>query len=169
MDAQWKKLNPLTDFRQNPFAYFNNAPILLVGTQTQSNAMTIGWGLAGTLWNQPTLTVFVAPARYTFDFMQSAPYFMVMDFENPEIARYLGSHSGRDEDKAQALHLTTRYTENRTPFYEEATRLIECQTMYAAPFLPENFKHPIPKEYYAHSRSGFHSFYVGAICNIWEK
>lgn len=44
MNSQFRPLNVLTDFTENPFTFFAHAPILLAGDHEQYNAMTIGWG-----------------------------------------------------------------------------------------------------------------------------
>ena len=58
----------------------------------------------------------------------------------------MGSHSGRDGDKAKALGLHTLYTEHGTPYYAEADMVIECEMMYDKPFDPSGFKE-VPKNY----------------------
>jgi len=51
----------------------------------------------------------------------------------------MGSNSGRNGDKAKDLGLHTAYTANGTPYYTEATMVIECKIMYAAPFDTKGF------------------------------
>ena len=43
------------------------------------HCMTIGWGAMGNVWGHPgsTLTIYVSPARYTFDYLQEKDYFTV--------------------------------------------------------------------------------------------
>ena len=72
-------------------------------------------------------------------------------------------------DKAQALGLHTAYTANGTPFYTEATMVIECKIMYAAPFDPQYFKSDAPKKIYANFPAGIHSMYIGEVINAWKK
>ena len=81
----------------------------------------------------------------------------------------MGTKSGRDGDKAQALGLHTDYTENGTPYYTEATMVIECKTMYAAPFDPQYFKSDVPKRQYANFPAGLHTMYIGEVVNAWKK
>lgn len=49
------------------------------------------------------------------------------DVEHSKILRYMGTKSGRDGDKAQALGLHTAYTENGTPYYNEFSRISKEQ------------------------------------------
>lgn len=159
------------DFADNGFNWFRHALLLAAGDKVQSNAMTIGWGGIGTLWRKTAVTVYVAEKRYTKQFMDSAQYFTVMAFDErkDEIMEYMGTKSGRDGDKAKALNLHTAYTENGTPYYIEADLVLECRTMYAAPFDPRYFRDDVPKRMYANFPAGFHTMYIGEVVNAWEK
>ena len=167
----FKKINVREDFTENGFQWFHDAELLAAGDKTKSNAMTIGWGGIGTLWGRTALTVYVAEKRYTKEFMDKAEYFTVMafDVEHSNVLRYMGTKSGRDGDKAQALGLHTAYTANGTPYYTEASLVIECKIMYAAPFDPDHFKSEVPKRMYSHFPAGIHSMYIGEVVNAWQK
>ena len=177
----FKKFNVREDFTENGFQWFHDAELLAAGDKEKSNAMTIGWGGIGTLWGRTALTVYVAEKRYTKEFMDNSEYFTVMSFDvkDSKVLTYMGTKSGRDEDKAQALGLHTAYTENGTPYYTEAAMVIECKIMYAAPFDPQYFKSDAPKRMYARSAegrsqgenfpAGIHSMYIGEVVNAWKK
>ena len=167
----FKKINVKEDFTENGFKWFHNAEILAAGNSDSHNAMTIGWGGIGTLWGHTSLTVYVAEKRHTKQFMDESEYFTVMTFgaDKKEVIRYMGSKSGQDGDKAAALGLHTAYTENGTPYYTEADMVIECKTMYAAPFDPKNFKSDVPKKQYANFPAGLHTMYIGEVVNAWKK
>ena len=167
----FKKFNVREDFTENGFQWFHDAELLAAGDKEKSNAMTIGWGGIGTLWGRTALTVYVAEKRYTKEFMDKAEYFTVMAFDvkDSKVLNYMGTKSGRDGDKAQALGLHTAYTANGTPYYTEATMVIECKIMYAAPFDPQYFKSDAPKQMYAYFPAGIHSMYIGEVVNAWKK
>ena len=167
----FKKFNVREDFAENGFQWFHDAELLAAGDKEKSNAMTIGWGGIGTLWGRTALTVYVAEKRYTKEFLDKTEYFTVMafDVENSKVLNYMGTKSGRDEDKAQALGLHTAYTANGTPYYTEAAMVIECKIMYAAPFDPQYFKSDAPKRMYANFPAGIHSMYIGEVINAWKK
>ena len=114
----FKKIDVKEDFTENGFQWFRDAEIIAAGNKEKHNAMTIGWGGIGTLWGRTALTVYVAEKRYTKQFMDGAEYFTVMafDVEHSKVLTYMGSKSGRDGDKAQALGLHTAYTANGTPY-----------------------------------------------------
>lgn len=161
------------DFLLNPFNYFSQPGGLLVcaGDREQSNAMTIGWGTLGTLWghNTNTVTVYVAEKRFTHDFMEKCDYFTIMTFKDKNVLRYMGTKSGRDGDKAAALGLHVAYTENGTPYYEEAECVIECKTMYSQAFDPSHFRDDVPREFYDGFGAGYHSFYIGKVVKAMKK
>ncbi len=182
-DNGFKKFNVREDFTENGFQWFHDAELLAAGDKEKSNAMTIGWGGIGTLWGRTALTVYVAEKRYTKEFLDKAEYFtvMVFDVKDSKVLNYMGTKSGRDGDlsatqgdacpdkKAQALGLHTAYTANGTPYYTEATMVIECKIMYAAPFDPQYFKSDAPKRMYANFPAGIHTMYIGEVVNAWKK
>ena len=167
----FKKFDVVKDFSDNGFQWFRDAQLLCAGNQEKSNAMTIGWGGIGTLWQRTALTVYVAEKRHTKAFMDNSEYFTVMSFDvkDSKVLNYMGTKSGRDGDKAQALGLHTAYTANGTPYYTEATMVIECKTMYAAPFDLDGFKSEVPKNMYSHFPAGIHSMYIGEVVGAWKK
>jgi len=159
------------DFNENAFNYFmkNHGLILAAGDKNSSNAMTIGWGGLGKLWQRNVATVYVASGRYTHEFMEHSPYFTIMEFSDPAVARYMGSHSGRDGDKAAALGLHLAYTDNGAPYYEEADVVIECRLMYKAPFDPNAFTDDVPRNFYDGFKAGYHSEYIGEVVKVMRK
>ena len=167
----FKKFDVREDFTENGFQWFHDAELLAAGNKDKSNAMTIGWGGIGTLWGRTTLTVYVAEKRYTKEFMDNSEYFtvMVFDVKDSQVLRYMGTKSGRDGDKAAALGLHTAYTANGTPYYTEASMVIECRIMYAAPFDSQYFKSDVPKRMYANFPAGVHTMYIGEVVNAWKK
>ena len=167
----FKKIDVKEDFTENGFQWFRDAQLLCAGNKEKSNAMTIGWGGIGTLWGRSALTVYVAEGRYTKVFMDNSEYFTVMSFDvkDSKVLTYMGTKSGRDGDKAKTLGLHTAYTANGTPYYTEATMVIECKKMYAAPIESQNFKSDVPKDKYRVAPAGIHTMYIGEVVNAWKK
>ena len=163
-----------TEWDENPFTWFKGQGLLLaVGDSISNNAMTIGWGSLGNLWSKlgpNTVTVYVAEGRYTYEFMEKYDYFTVMAFdeEDARILGYMGTHSGRDGDKAAHLGLHTLYTANGTPYYEEAEMVLECKTIYKAPFLTEGMSREV-KDFYKDFSAGVHHMYIGNVVGAWIK
>ena len=159
------------DFADNGFTYFTKNLILCVGDSSESNAMAIGWGAIGNYLghDRPAVTVYVAPARYTYEFMERHKRFTVMEFDDPRVWQYMGKYSGRDGDKAAALGLHLAYTEHGTPYYTEAKTVIECETMTAWHQSAEDFRNDTPKQWYDGFEAGIHTVYIGEVIGAWKK
>lgn len=117
----------------------------------------------------PAVTVYVAPSRYTYEFMERHKRFTIMEFDDPAIWQYMGKNSGRDGDKAKALGLHLAYTEGGTPYYEEAKLVIECETMTAWHQRESDFRNDTPKKWYEGFEPGIHTVYIGEVTGAWKK
>ncbi len=170
--ADFEPFDVTEDFAHNPFTYFRGHGLLLAaGDSTSSNAMTIGWGALGTLWGKPAVTVYVRKSRYTHGFMERGQYFTVMRFADNSIVDYMGTHSGRDGDKAEALGLHVAFTEHGAPYYTEAVEVIECRTMCAAVLTDDTFRSDAPREVYSNvgDDSDRHTQYVGEVVSAMRR
>ncbi len=169
--ATLQPFDVMEDFECNPFRIFGNQLLICAGDSVKSNAMTIGWGALGNIWGmqRPVVTVYVAPGRYTWEFMEKFRYFTVMHFADENVYAYMGRNSGRDGDKAAALGLHTAYTKNGTPYYEEADMVLECAIMYGGSFQPSMFRNDVPRDMYANFPAGVHYQYVGDVVGAWKK
>ena len=171
--AVFSEFDYTDDFEGNPFTWFKGSGLLLaVGDKDNHNAMTIGWGALGNVWSHDvnTITVYVAPARYTYQFMEKYKYFTVMTFdeEHKDVLAYMGSHSGRDGNKEEALGLHVAYTEHGAPYYLEASEVYECEIIYRDPFDPAGFEE-IPRKRYENFPAGIHHMYIGKILSAKRK
>jgi len=128
------------------------------------NAMTVGWGGYGCMWERPMAMVVVRPHRYTYQFMEEYPDFTICHFpsEHDEALAYCGSHSGRDVDKIAECGLSPIASKSiGSPGYEEADLILECAKMYYEDFKPEHFLADfIEKNYPA---KDYHRLYLGEI------
>ncbi len=186
MNSELKAFDVQKDFADNGFTFFTKNLVLCCGDSTESNAMTIGWGGIGNYLGheRPAVTVYVAPARYTYEFMERHPRFTIMEFDDPEVWKYMGKYSGRDcegsasgtsdseaekDKKAAALGLHVAYTEHGTPYYEEAKTVIECETMTAWHQTEQDFRSATPKEWYDGFEAGIHTVYIGEVIGAWKR
>lgn len=172
-EKAWADFNPAEQFQGNPFTYFSGDGLLLAaGDRDGFNEMTIGWGALGHIWEPgaSVVTVYVAPGRYTHGFMEKTKYFTVMEFDDAhkDVLAYMGSHSGRDGDKVKALGLHTLFTENGTPYFDEASAVYECEMIYHAPLDPRGFG-DMPQAFYKTATAGIHSMYMGKIVRAMRK
>jgi flavin reductase (DIM6/NTAB) family NADH-FMN oxidoreductase RutF len=171
MNTELKPFDVQQDFADNGFTYFTKNLILCVGDSTESNAMTIGWGAIGNYLghDRPAVTVYVAPGRYTYEFLERHQRFTIMEFDDPKVWQYMGKYSGRDGDKAAALGLHVAYTEHGTPYYTEAKSVIECEIMTAWHQTAEDFRNQTPKVWYDGFEAGIHAVYVGEVIGAWKR
>lgn len=167
------------DFADNGFSFFTKNLVLCVGDSTESNAMTIGWGAIGNYLGheRAAVTVYVAPARYTYEFMERHQRFTIMEFDDPEVWKFFGRRSGREfaadsastDAKAAAVGLHVAYTEHGTPYYEEARTVIECETMTAWHQTEADFRSQTPRQWYDGFEAGIHTVYIGEVLGAWRR
>lgn len=166
----WQEITP-REIEGNPVKMFGDEWFeLAAGKEGDMNLMTIAWGNLGELWNKPVVTVYVSTSRYTYEFMEKNDYFTITHFPAAlrEKLQYLGTASGRDEDKVKGSGLTVEFTSLGNPIFAEADLAIECKKIYAEQFKADLM--PLEqREWYAERGLGIHVAYVGEIVNVWKK
>ncbi len=165
-----KKSIEITQLTIKPCDLFKNQWLLLTCGDYASgeyNAMTIGWGAVGTIWNKPFVFVAVRHSRFTYEFMEKYDTFTVSAFpkENHKALSLLGSRSGRDSDKISASGLTPEASILvASPSFKEAELSIECRKMYWNDLNPVHFlDQVIHDQYKSHD---YHRIYYGEIVQI---
>ena len=152
--------------------------IVTAGTTDSYDGCTIGWGSLGTIWNRNTVTVYVQPARYTSSFLMNHDEFTVSFF--PEQYRkalgYMGSHSGRSENKALNAGLTSVQM-GKTIGFKEANLTFICKKLYQHQLTKEDLDPSIQSLYaaspkvYPDSDGGWqpHYVFVGEILDVKDN
>jgi len=143
---------------------------LAAGKENDINLMTIAWGSIGQLWGKPVITVYVSTNRYTYGYMERNDYFTLTHYHASmrEQLQYLGSVSGRDEDKVKGASLTKEFTQLGNPIFSEADLAIECKKLYSEQFKADLM--PVEqRQWYEDRGIGIHVAYVGEIINVWKK
>jgi len=162
------EINPVTVFAKD-------WPLLTAGNEkTGYNTMTIAWGHIGAIWGKsggiatPTVAVYVRPQRYTKGFMDSNEMFTVSVLPSTfkKELSYLGTASGRDEDKISKAGLTPVFHENAT-YFEEANLVLICRKIYNMPLTEECFidKAIVERNY---PERDFHTMYFGEIVGVLQ-
>lgn len=143
--------------------------LITAGTKEHGfNTMTASWGHLGSIWgrNMPTAVCYVRPQRYTKEFLDRENLYTLSFYpeEYKNKLAYLGSHSGRDEDKIAKTGLTPAFGEEYT-YFEEAKLVLVCRKLYRAPMKPEYFidKSIIDVNY---PQKDFHDLYIGEIQKV---
>ena len=58
---------------------------------------------------------------------------------------------------------------NGTPYYKEASVVVECETMTAWHQTTEDFRNGTPKEWYNGFEAGIHTVYIGEVLGAWKR
>lgn len=176
------------DYQDRDFKVFdlfrNQWALVSAGDIHHFGGCTIGWGSMGTLWTKQgsdgaVVTVYLHPARYTLELLKQNDEFTVSFFpeEYRKALGYMGSHSGRDEDKIRNAGLTLVETEDAV-LYQEASMTFVCRKLYGHQFEREDLA-PDIQEYYRNSPRSFpvndqgqwepHWMFVGEVKKMIEK
>lgn len=176
---KFKEVN-YKELRLNPMTMFGMDWALAgAGNKERGfNAMTIAWGHLGSIWDRqldkrkmiiPTVEVYLRPQRYTKHFFDKEEYFTVSTFsdEYKKALGYMGTHSGREEDKIAKAGLNVMDVDD-TAGFEEASMIIICKKIYHAPLMENGFvEKTIIEENYP--QKDFHEMYIGEIIKVLVK
>ena len=151
---------------------------------TERNSMTIGWGATGILWRKPVFSVYIHRSRYSKHIFDAAEYFSVciLTGENREAhldaLKYLGSVSGRDEDKiAGAAQRGLSWASAtlgedgegpRIPYFAESDYVVLCRKMGQTDYNLDTMSPDAPV-YGWYQRDGVHTVYEGEIFGVLKK
>lgn len=155
------------EFNYSPFKLIGEDWMLITAEKDgKVNTMTASWGGLGVMWNKNVAYIVIRPQRYTKEFVDSADSFSLTFFDNSfrEILSYLGTKSGRDEDKIKKSNLTVVH-DNNIPYFEEASIAIFCKKLFAQEYKPESFiDQEVNKKCYPNS--DHHTLYIGEVTKI---
>ena len=161
-----KEIN-IKEMKFNPFTLIGNEWMLVTAgnERTGCNTMTASWGHLGCLWgsNDPTAVIYLRPSRYTKQFVDATDRFTlcVMDKSFKKSMTYLGTVSGRDENKVEKAGLTPVF-EDDTTYFAEAKLVFVCKKLYVSELKEDGFLYDsiIEKNY---PLRDYHTMYVGKI------
>jgi flavin reductase (DIM6/NTAB) family NADH-FMN oxidoreductase RutF len=153
--------------------------LVTAGNKTNGyNTMTASWGHLGVIWERPdekahrglsTAAVYLRPQRYTKEFMDRGAVFTLSIFDKAykKALAYIGSHSGRGENKAANAGITPVFDEGTT-YFADAKMVFICRKLYHAPLLEKGFvdKSPVENNY---PQKNFHEMYIGEIIKVLSK
>lgn len=133
------------------------------------NTMTASWGGLGILWNKHVAFVFLRPQRYTKEFVDANDHLSLSFYDETyrKQLSYLGTISGRDEDKISKADLHVAHVED-VPYFEEANTVLVCRKLYAQNLEENCFIDAdlVAKNYVA---KDFHMMYVVEIEKVLVK
>lgn len=166
-----EKIN-VNDILLNPMDKIAHEWMLITaGHEGSYNTMTASWGHLGSIWGhgggKPTSVVYIRPQRYTKEFVDREEYYTLTFFpaEYKKALGYLGSHSGRDEDKVAKMGLTPVFGE-KSVWFQEASLVLVCRKLYQGSLNAEGFfDEKVLND--AYPQRDFHDFYVGEIVEAY--
>lgn len=155
------------DLQINPFDKISKDWMLISAKyKDKTNTMTASWGAFGHLWNKDIAIVFIRPQRYTKEFVDQADYFTLSFFEgkHKELS-YLGTKSGKDEDKIKnvGFHLTDI---EGLPTFKEAKEVFLTKKLYVGQLEKDHFLY---KELYDknYPQNDLHYVYIAEITGVY--
>lgn len=163
---------PVSELTMNPMTLIAGEWMLITAGDEVSgyNTMTASWGHLGSIWGHngglPTAVVYIRPQRYTKSFVDREELYTLTFFprEYRRALGYLGTKSGRDEDKVANAGLTPVFFDGFTTFREASLTLV-CRKLYRAPIVEEGFlDKEVMEECYP--QRDFHDLYIGQIVKV---
>ena len=136
----FKEIKP-EELQKNPFQMIGKEWLLVTAEKDgKANTMTASWGGVGVMWGRNVAFIVIRPQRYTKEFIDASDKLSlsVLDEEYRKTLSYLGSVSGRDEDKIGKSGLTVAHTDD-VPYFAEANTVITGKKLYAQEYRPECF------------------------------
>ncbi|WP_027628052.1 flavin reductase family protein [Ruminiclostridium cellobioparum] len=154
-------------FDQSPFRIIGHDWMLVTAKKADKvNTMTASWGGLGVMWAKNVSFIVIRPQRFTKEFIDSSEQFSLsfLDGSFKKQLGYLGTVSGRDEDKIGKTELTVSY-DNGVPYFDEAKTVIICKKLYAQEYKPECFiDTELDSKFYPDS--DHHTLYISEVQKI---
>ena len=157
-------------FEENVFNMIGKDWLLFTAEKDgEANTMTASWGGLGIMWNKKVAYIFIRPQRYTREFVDFADKLSISVLPNSfrKELGYLGTVSGRDEEKISKANLTLTSYEG-VPGFKEARLTLVCKKLFAQRLTEDSFieKDIIDKWY---PEKDYHVMYVVEIEKILEN
>lgn len=154
----------------NPFEKIGKDWMLVsAGNEQKANTMTASWGALGQMWGKDAAFVVIRQSRFTKEFIDKEGKFSLSFPKNnyKKVMKFLGSVSGRDEDKMKESGLDIGYY-NGVPYIDQADFLLICKVMSATLIKPEDFKdNGIDGAWY--KDKDYHTLYIAEITDILAR
>ena len=165
----FKEIKP-EELQKNPFTMIGKEWLLVTAEKDgKVNTMTASWGGMGVMWGKNTAFIVLRPQRYTKEFVDSTETFSlsILDESFRKTYGYLGSVSGRDEDKIAKSGLTIAH-EGATPYFEEAGTVLVCRKLYAQEYQPECFLDTDTEQKWYPDKD-YHTMYIAEIIEVLAR
>ena len=160
----------LETMKENPFQLIGKDWMLIAaGNEDKTNAMTASWGGLGVMYGKNVAYVVIRPQRYTKKFVDQEDTFSLNFFDNTyrKTLEYMGTVSGKDEDKIAKSNLSLEKTKN-TPYFKEANLVLICKKLFNQPLSVSGIlDEDIKNRWY--SKGDEHTLYIAEILEAMKK
>lgn len=167
--SQFKTLQA-SNLTGNPFEMIGKQWMLVTAKNGEKvNTMTASWGGLGIMWGKNVAFVVIRPQRYTKEFIDYSNTLSLSFFDNDykKILSYMGSVSGRDENKIAKSGLTV-LEDNSTPYFQEAETVLICKKIFSQDWKKESFlENQLLDNFYP--GEDYHTLYIVEIEKILQK
>ena len=166
---KFKEIKP-EELNKNPFQLIGNDWMLITAEKdSKINTMTASWGGFGVIFAKNVVYIVIRPSRYTKEFVDNSDTLSLTFFDKSfkKQLSYLGTVSGRDEDKISKSNLIIQHSDD-TPYFEEGNMAIICKKLYAQDFKPECFiANELVTKWYP--QKDYHTLYIAEVEKILIK
>lgn len=168
--SELKTIKP-QEFDFSPFRLIGKDWMLITAEKAgKINSMTASWGGLGVLWNKNVAYIVIRKSRFTKELVDGSDHFSLTFFDRKEqqkMLNYMGTVSGRDEDKIAASGLTVKHQAG-IPYFDEAKTVMLCRKLCCQPIDPASFiDNSIDDQWYPDK--DYHDLYVGEITEILSR
>ncbi|MDI3535978.1 MAG: hypothetical protein PWP30_460 [Eubacteriaceae bacterium] len=167
--SKFKNISP-DQFDFSPFRLIGKEWMLITAeSQGKVNSMTASWGGLGVMWGKNVAYVVIRKSRFTKELVDAAEGFSLTFFDHQKYQKmlgYMGSVSGRDEDKVETSGLTVEH-QNGVPYFAEAKTVLLCKKLCRQYISPESFiDDSIDGQWYGDS--DYHDLYIVEVEEILQ-
>ncbi len=159
----FKEISPEV-LRKNPFHLIGKEWMLITaGDGDNVNTMTASWGGLGVMYGKNVAFLVIRPQRYTKEFIDREETFSLsfLDKKYKSTLNYLGSVSGRSEDKIAKSGLTVVHSDS-TPYFNEANNVLICKKLFKQPMNGDSLlDEKLENTWY--SNKDYHILYIAEI------
>lgn len=157
------------DFMEcNPFEKIGKDWMLVTaGNEEKANTMTASWGGMGVMWGKNAAFIVVRQSRYTKEFIDKEDAFSLsfLDGKYRSLMKFLGSISGRNEDKMKAAGVELNYI-NGVPYVDKANLVLICKVMSATELKKDDFIDMGIDEQWYPDGEDYHTLYIAEITDF---
>ena len=166
---KFREIKP-EQFEYSPFKIIGKDWMLITAEKNEKiNTMTASWDGLGVMWNKNVAFIVLRPQRYTKEFVDNSETFSLsfLDSSFKKQLGYIGSVSGRDENKIEKSNLTVVHSD-AAPYFDEANTVVLCKKLYSQEYRPECFiAKELNDEWYPDK--DHHTLYIAEITKILVK